>query len=133
MGAKLALSTPNPDVNLACFGAIPTNVDGNPSNGGGCQSVGIFPPGNGRFLVGGKVFGYRDIDFQATKNFTIHGNLGAYVRIDLINAFNWKNYVDYLENFGSNGQMNKIPVVYYPYGDISGYTRTLRVSMGLKF
>jgi len=133
MGAKLTLSTPNPDVNLACFGATPTNVDGNPSNGGGCQSIGIFPPGNGRFLVGGKVFGYRDIDFQATKNFTIHGNLGAYVRIDLINAFNWKNYVDYLENFGSNGQMNKIPVVYYPYGDISGYTRTLRVSMGLKF
>ena len=133
MGAKLTLATPNPDVNLACFGAPATNVDGNPSNGGGCQSVGIFPPGNGRFIIGGKIFGYRDIDFQATKSFTIHGNLGAYVRVDLINAFNWNNYVNYLENFGSNGQLNKIPVLYNPTGDISGYPRTLRVSMGLKF
>lgn len=34
------------------------------------------PPGNGRFLIGGKIFGYRDLDLQATKNFTIHGTLG---------------------------------------------------------
>ena len=133
MGAKLTLSTPNPDVNLACFGAPATNVDGNPSNGAGCQAAGIFPPGNGRFLIGGKIFGYRDLDLQATKNFTIHDTLGAYVRIDLINAFNWNNYVDYLESWGSNGKMNKIPVIYNPTGDISGYPRTLKVSMGLKF
>jgi outer membrane receptor for ferrienterochelin and colicin len=133
MGAKLTLATPNPDVNLACFGAIPTNVDGNPSNGGGCQGVGIFPPGNGRFLVGGKIFGYRDIDFQATKNFRLHDNLSAYVRIDLINVFNWNNYVNYLETWGSNGKMNKVPVIYNPTGDISGYPRTLRVTAGIKF
>jgi outer membrane receptor protein involved in Fe transport len=133
MGAKLTLSTPLPDVNLACFGASPTNVDGNPSNGAGCQAVGIFPPGNGRFLIGGKIFGYRDLDLQATKNFTIHDTLGAYVRIDLINAFNWNNYVNYLESWGSNGKMNKIPVIYNPTGDISGYPRTLKVSMGFKF
>jgi outer membrane receptor protein involved in Fe transport len=132
-GGKLTLATPLPDVNLACFGATPTNMDGNPANGGGCQGVGVFPPGNGRFLVGGKIFGYRDIDFQATKDFTLHGNLGAYVRIDLINAFNWNNYVDYLESWGSNGKMNKVPVIYNPTGDITGYPRTLRVSMGLRF
>jgi hypothetical protein len=133
MGAKLTLATPNPDANLACFGATATNVDGNPANGAGCQAVGIFPPGNGRFLIGGKIFGYRDLDLQATKNFMIHGTLGAYVRIDLINAFNWNNYTLYLENWGKNGQMNRIPVVYNPTGDISGYPRTLKVSMGLKF
>jgi outer membrane receptor protein involved in Fe transport len=133
MGAKLTLATPNPDVNLACFGATATNVDGNPANGAGCQAEGIFPPGNGRFLIGGKIFGYRDLDLQATKNFMIHGTLGAYVRIDLINAFNWNNYTLYLENWGKNGQMNRIPVVYNPTGDISGYPRTLKVSVGLKF
>lgn len=133
MGAKLTLSTPNPDVNLANYGLPATNVDHGAINGAGNEAVGIFPPGNGRFLIGGKIFGYRDLDLQATKNFTIHGNLGAYVRIDLINAFNWNNYVDYLETWGKNGQMNRIPVVYNPTGDISGYPRTLKVSMGLKF
>ena len=133
MGAKLTLSTPNPDVNLASYGAPATNVDHGAINGGGNEAVGIFPPGNGRFLIGGKIFGYRDLDLQATKNFMIHGNLGAYVRIDLINAFNWNNYTLYLESWGSNGQMNRIPVIYNPTGDISGYPRTLKVSMGLKF
>jgi outer membrane receptor protein involved in Fe transport len=133
MGAKLTLATPNPDVNLAFFGAPATNVDQGASNGAGAKAVGIFPPGNGRFLVGGKIFGYRDLDLQATKNFMIHGTLGAYVRIDLINAFDWNNYVGYLESWGSNGKMNRIPVIYNPTGDISGYPRTLKVSMGLKF
>ncbi|WIG56486.1 MAG: OmpA-related protein [Rhodanobacteraceae bacterium] len=133
MGAKLTLSTPNPDVNLADYGLPATGVDHGAINGAGHEAVGIFPPGNGRFLIGGKIFGYRDLDLQATKNFRIHDGLGAYVRIDLINAFNWNNYVDYLESWGSSGQMNRIPVVYNPTGDISGYPRTLKISMGLKF
>ncbi|HVC16922.1 MAG TPA: hypothetical protein VNE18_06440, partial [Rhodanobacter sp.] len=125
-GGKLTLSTPVPDLNLACIGA------NTPS---GCLPVSIAPPGNGRFLIGGKIFGYRDIDFQATKNFKVYGSggLNAYVRIDLINAFNWNNSVGYLENWGSNGVLNKTPVTYNPTGDITGYPRTLRVSVGMNF
>ena len=133
LGAKLTLSTPVPDVNIAFYGLTPPNVDSGAISGGGGQPVAIAPPGNGRFLVGGKIFGYRDLDFQATKNFKVYGNLNAYVRFDLINAFNWNNYVGYLENWGSNGVMNKRPVIYNPTGDITGYPRTVKLSMGISF
>lgn len=131
-GGKLTLSTPVPDVTLACYGATGTNQESGSTNGGGCRSVAIAPPGNGRFLFGGKVFGYRDIDLQATKNFKLSGNINGYVRIDLINVFNWKNTVGYLENFGDNGVYNP-QVTYYPQGDITGYTRTLRATAGISF
>ncbi|TAL83545.1 MAG: TonB-dependent receptor [Rhodanobacter sp.] len=130
MGAKLTLATPIPDLNLACYGAPAPN---NGNGGSGCMPVSIAPPGNGRFLIGGKIFGYRDIDFQATKNFKIYNNLDGYVRFDLINAFNWNNTVGYLESWGSNGVFNKTPVRYNPTGPITGYPRTLRLTMGIKF
>jgi hypothetical protein len=133
LGTKLTLSTPIPDLNLACFGATPTNVDSGGIAGSGCRSVAIAPPGNGRFLIGGKIFGYRDLDFQATKNFKVYGNLNAYVRFDLINAFNWNNYIDYLETWGKNGVMSRQPVIYNPTGDITGYPRTVKLTMGLSF
>jgi outer membrane receptor protein involved in Fe transport len=132
-GGKLTLSTPVPDVAMAFYGAPATNQDSGATNGAGGRAIAIVPPGNGRFLVGGKIFGYRDLDLQATKNFKVYGNLNAYVRIDLINAFNWNNYSGYLENWGSNGVLNKRPVVYNPTGDVTGYTRTLKVSLGMNF
>jgi outer membrane receptor protein involved in Fe transport len=133
LGAKLTLATPIPDLNLACYGATPTNQDSNGISGAGCRSVSIVPPGNGRFLLGGKIYGNRDLDFQATKNFKVYGGLNAYVRFDLLNVFNWNNYVDYIENFGTNGQFSKTPVIYNPTGDITGYPRTLKLSMGISF
>ncbi|MBD8881797.1 TonB-dependent receptor [Rhodanobacter sp. 7MK24] len=142
LGAKLTLATPVPDLNLACYGATPTNVDSDGIAGSGCRSVAIAPPGNGRFLIGGKIFGERDLDFQATKNFKIYGNLNAYVRFDLINAFNWNNYTSYIETWGANGVMSRTPVVYATtenYGatgiapNITGYPRMVKVSMGLSF
>ncbi|MBB6247513.1 TonB-dependent receptor [Rhodanobacter sp. A1T4] len=132
-GSKLTLSTPIPDLNLACYGATPTNQDGNGFNGGGCRSVSIAPPSTGRFLIGGKFFGYRDIDLQATKNFTFGGGIGGYVRLDLINVFNWDNYTQYIETFGTNGVLNRVPVIYNPIGEITGYPRTLKLSVGINF
>ncbi|MGA9332809.1 MAG: TonB-dependent receptor [Rudaea sp.] len=131
-GGRLTLSTPIPDLGLACYGATPTNQDNGSTNGGGCRSFSIAPPGNGKFLFGGKIFGYRDLDLQATKNFKIYGNVNSYVRIDLINALNWKNTFGYLQNFGSNGVYDP-QVTYNPTGAITGYTRTLRVSLGVSF
>nr|WP_019465716.1 TonB-dependent receptor [Dyella japonica] len=132
-GAKLTLATPIPDLNLACYGLPATGVENGSVNGAGCQSVSIRPPGEGRFLVGGKVFGYRDLDLQATKNFKIWGNFNGYVRIDLLNAFNWNNYKEYVENWGSNGVLNSRAVIYNPVGDITGYPRTLKVTAGINF
>ncbi|MEO8778438.1 MAG: TonB-dependent receptor [Rhodanobacter sp.] len=131
-GGKLTLSTPIPDIGIAFYGAPAPNQDDGLTTGAGGRVFAIAPPGNGRFLVGGKVFGYRDIDLQATKNFKVYGNLSAYVRIDLINVFNWNNSVDYSANFGSGGVYN--PQVFYnPTGNITGYPRTLRATAGISF
>ena len=134
-GSKLTLATPVPDLGVACpYVTPPPGVDSGFVNGGGCLNFAVRPPGEGRFLVGGKVFGYRDIDFQATKNFKIYGGLNAYVRIDLLNAFNWNNYVDFIETFGTNGvPTGKRQVIYNPTGDITGYPRTLKVTAGINF
>lgn len=132
-GGKLTLATTTPSLGQAFYGLPVTNMDSGGVAGNGSRAVSFFPPGEGRFLLGGKVFGYRDIDLQATKNFEIHNGLSAYLRIDVINLFNWNNYVDYITNYGSNGKLNRTPVMYDPTGDITGYPRTLRVSVGVKF
>jgi len=134
-GSKLTLATPIPDLGLNCPYVIPpTGVDMGNVNGAGCLNFSIHPPGEGRFLVGGKVFGYRDLDLQATKNFKIWGNFNGYVRIDLLNAFNWNNYVDYITNISPAGQPQvKRQVIYNPTGDITGYPRTLKVTAGINF
>ena len=131
-GGKLTLSTPVPNVGMAFYGAPATNQDNGVTNGAGGRVVAIAPPGNGRFLIGGKVFGYRDLDLQATKNFKIYGNVSGYVRIDLINVFNFRNTVGYITNYGSGGVYNP-QVSYNPTGDITGYTRTLRATAGISF
>ncbi|HEY0198644.1 MAG TPA: TonB-dependent receptor [Rhodanobacter sp.] len=131
-GAKLTLATPTPGLGQA-FIYDGSTEDHDGISGGGGRAVSLYPQGEGRFLVGGKVFGYRDIDLQATKNFRVYGGTSAYVRIDMINVFNWNNYNDYNTNYGSGGALSKTPITYNPIGNIVNYPRTLRVSMGLKF
>ena len=122
LGARLTLATPIPDVNLACYGAATAS---------GCLPISIVPVAS-RFLVGGKIWGYRDLSFQATKNFKFDG-LDAYARLDVINALNWHNYTDYIENFGSGGVLNQTAVMYNPTGAISGYPRYVKVTVGVNF
>ena len=38
-----------------------------------------------------KTFGYKDLDLQLTKDFHLPFNSSAYVRVDLLNVFNWHN------------------------------------------
>ena len=123
--AKLTLATPTASVNNACYGAL--------DSPNGCVPMTVVPPGTGKFLVGGKVFGYRDLDLQITKNFKVRDNLSAYVRLDVLNVFNWKNYNDYLTDFGSNGVLNRNSVVYNPVGNIIDVPRTLKLTAGIKF
>lgn len=114
------------------FGATPTNQDAGATNGAGFRAVTVTPAANGRFLLGGKIYGYRDLDLQATKHFKLYGTLSGYVRVDLINVFNWENPVGYIENFGSGG-IYQPRVRYNPTGDITGYPRTLRATLGVSF
>ncbi|MDE2246300.1 MAG: TonB-dependent receptor [Xanthomonadaceae bacterium] len=122
LGARLTLASPIPDVNLACYGGPINN---------GCVPIAARPEGS-RFLLGGRIWGYRDFSLQATKNFKFYG-YNAYARLDVINVFNWHNYTSYIENWGSNGVLNKYPVSYNPLGQISGYPRYLKVTVGVSF
>ena len=126
ISAKLTLATPIPGNQLACYGATY-------STGSNCTPIAGTPGGNGRFLIGGKIFGYRDVDFQATKDFDIGHGLKLYGRFDVLNVFNFRNYSDLIYNFGSNGVLNRNFVSYNPTGNISFVPRTVRLTVGMKF
>jgi hypothetical protein len=117
MAAKLTLATPLPVDDVACFGQ--TN-----SNGSSCTPISATPK---------NFFGYRTLDLQVTKNFDIAGYASVYLRLDGLNVFNWHNYADTLNNWGSNGVPNPNPVVYNYIGNINGVPRTLKLTVGAKF
>ena len=125
---KLTLATPTPLNDNACFG--PPQPSGAPS----CKPVGVLPNGGQKqFLFGGKVFGYRDIDFQATKNFDLTHGMSLYVRFDVLNAFNYKNYSDYSVHTWGSGGVYAPDVVYNTTGNLTGVPRTLKLSMGFRW
>ncbi|WP_141059229.1 TonB-dependent receptor [Stenotrophomonas rhizophila] len=87
------------------------------------------PNGNGKFLIGGKIFGYRSVDLQATKTFKMPGDTELYARIDIINVFNFDNFSNY--NYTkSNG---KLLASYNETGDIVGTPRQVKAEVGFRF
>jgi hypothetical protein len=75
--------------------------------------------------------GYRSLDLQVTKNFEL-GDLGSiYIRLDGINLTNEQNFVDFTDLNGTDGTV--IGGRYNRDGNITGLTRTLRMSFGVKF
>ena len=92
-GAKLTLATPTPINAVACYGAQ------NP-NGAPCNFVAAEPPGNGKFVIGGDIWGFRDFDLQATKEFEFGDGYSVFARIDVLNVFHGKNLSSYTYNFG---------------------------------
>ncbi|MBO9872930.1 MULTISPECIES: TonB-dependent receptor [Xanthomonas] len=125
-GAKVVLATPEPINTIACYGK--TDPDG-----ATCQQVAAIPPGNGKFLVGGKIWGYRTVDFQASKDFTVYKDFKLSARVNLLNAFNFKNYNTYVYNdFGSNGRYDP-NISINKTGDIMYVPRTVTFEIGAKF
>lgn len=125
-GAKLVLATPEPINTIACYGY--TDEHGAP-----CQQVGVTPPGSGKFLLGGKIWGYRTVDLQASKEFAVYKDFKLSARINLINAFDFKNYATYSYNsFGSNGQLDP-DISINKTGDINYFPRTVTFEIGAKF
>ncbi|WP_310048988.1 TonB-dependent receptor [Luteibacter sp. 3190] len=124
---KLTLATPLPKNAAACYGQIEPN-------GSNCVPKAATPSGS-KFLVGGDIWGYRDIDMQLTKDFVISDDVKVYARFDILNVFNWKNYADsdYLVNWGSDGVLNPHPVAVNKKGNITYLPRTARFTVGLKF
>lgn len=127
MSAKLTLATPIPFNGFTCYSGASGQFF---PNGGRCTAYGAQPQGNGKFLIGGKIFGYRDVDFQATKHFDVHG-LDFYGRFDLLNVFNFKNYSDLMFPNSTIGSLSSI--TYNPTGNITFVPRTIKFEVGMKF
>jgi hypothetical protein len=125
LAGKLALATPqSASAIYGCQSGVPGC---NPLNsiGGGTGGVAVLTPGG--FL------GYKDLDLQLTKNFTVKG-VTAYGRIDLLNVFNWHNYDPGAIQIVSNPS-NGVPVSahYLEGGPIVGVPFTIKFSGGIRF
>lgn len=123
LSTKLTLATPTP-----YDGYINYNYPDTAPNGANNISVGGIPSGGKRFLVGGPIWGYRDIDFAAIKNIKIVNDVVWYLRLDIINAFNYKNLVDVNSMYPTF-----YPLSYVTDGNITGWPRTFKFSMGVKW
>lgn len=127
LSGKLTLATPMPDNNVLC-----NVVSGSYfPNGANCNPIGYAPPGTGKFLIGGKVFGYRDIDVAAQKYFNLPGNTRIYVKLSVLNLFNWENFADY--STLNNASYNNYAVEYTKTGNIVFVPRTLKLQVGMDF
>lgn len=117
---KVVLATPVPISDIACYGAASH-----------CNPAVQSAPG-ASFLFGGPIFGTREIDFAVDKDFDFTAGVHMYLRADILNAFNFKNYSDYNTSWGNNG-------VYMPTatlnksGNLFTVPRTLKVTLGVRF
>lgn len=121
--SKLTLATPTPN-----NGFINYNYPVTAPNGANNLPVAGVPSGGKSFLFGGPIFGYRSVDFEATKNFQIQGDTLVYVRLDVLNAFNYKNLVDVNSTYPTY-----YPVTYNTTGNITGVPRTFKFTLGVRW
>jgi outer membrane receptor protein involved in Fe transport len=132
LSGKLTLETAVPNNQFQCYH---NPNDGSPSypvfsTGSHCTPIAPLPSGE-RFGIGGKIWGYRSVDFALQKNFDFTQGLILYVRADFLNIFNFKNYSDYtqLNRFG----FDNYAVQYNPTGNIFGSPRAIKVTAGFRF
>jgi hypothetical protein len=120
LGAKLTLASPIAHADTACN-----------------QPPGMYYPNGSSCLVYASApdnfFGYRELDLQLTKDFALPGSLSLYLRVDVLNVFNWHNFADYIADVGSSGTLPPHFVTYNPTGNILGVPRTLKAQIGMRF
>jgi outer membrane receptor for ferrienterochelin and colicin len=122
LGLKVTLATPVPANNFLC--QPPTQPDT-----GFCVPADSVPSGDGSFIFAGKMWGYRSVDFQATKDFKLSESLTAFARFDVLNVFNFKNY----STLNIGNQNGRLVSSYSTTGDWSGVPRTLKLEIGARF
>jgi outer membrane receptor for ferrienterochelin and colicin len=123
LSGKLTLATPTP-----YDGFINYSFPDTAPNGANNLSVGGIPTGGKSFLIGGPIWGYRDVDFAAIKNVRISDSVVWYLRLDVINAFNYKNLIDVNATYPTF-----FPISYNPTGNITGVPRTFKFTMGVRW
>ncbi|MDP1027745.1 TonB-dependent receptor [Sphingomonas sp. KR1UV-12] len=124
---KVELATPNSTTNIV---GCPTVCN---AQGGATLFVSRPPK---EFL------GYKEIDVQLTKNIDFWNDLSGYVRVDVLNLFNFHNYdpaaVSYPASTATDAQQAtnetlRATPVYNRQGPIIGVPFTVKLSAGLKF
>lgn len=123
-GAKIVLETPTPINEIRNYGFVAP--DGSHS-----QPVSIAPPGTGSFLIGGDIWGYRTVDFQATKVFTF-GEYELTARVNLLNAFDYENLTQFTIDVPQTGVFAP-DVTVNEFGDMQYVPRTLSFEIGMRF
>jgi hypothetical protein len=124
-GVKIVLETPRPLNEIRDWG-------NRPPDGSFSQPFAYDPPGTGSFLIGGDIWGYRTVDFQATKEFLI-GDRALTARVNLLNAFDYENYSTFnLISPGSGGVLDPTAEV-NEFGDTFYVPRTLSFEVGFRF
>ena len=124
--AKLVLATPQSSFNI--YGCVTGSVCN--QYGGGTLAIVSKTPNN--------LLGYKDLDVQFTKNFSLPHQADAYVRVDILNVFNWHNYDPGATQFpipagATAAQLLSIKPIYNTTGPIIGTPLQLKLSAGLKF
>ena len=116
LGGKLVLATPTPFyANYVC--------DNKPRPGCSLQNGVYLNSIGGDFggwvaLTPHQFLGYKDLDLQVTKNFTLPEHFSAYARVDVINVFNWHNYNDVRP--AARQQSSRVGARYNTIGPSSG-------------
>ena len=123
LSAKLTLATPMP------YNGVPCYTDVMFGNGSYCRATAATPSAS-KFILGGKIWGYRDVDFQATKNFDLGHGITLYGRFDVLNVFNWENFVDFTT---SGPDVYPVQVAYNRKGNITFVPRTFKFEVGMRF
>jgi hypothetical protein len=121
-GGKITLATPTPVNDFTCKPPTEPHV-------GFCVPASNRPGGYGQFLIGGDAWAYRSVDLQATKEFDLWNGSSAFVRMDVLNVFNFRNR-NTIERGTVDGQLDSR---YSSTGDFTGVPRTVKVEVGVKF
>lgn len=116
--AKLSLATPTSAFQI--FGCA-SGVSVCNAYGGGIDAILSKHPHD--------LFGYKDFDMQLTKNLRLPSGYDGYVRLDMLNVFNWANYDPAAIQFPSEYSRP----FYTKNGPTIGTPFTVKVSTGLKF
>jgi outer membrane receptor protein involved in Fe transport len=124
-GVKVVLETPRSMNEVRDYGA-------RPADGSFSQPIAVEQPATGSFLIGGDIWGYRTVDFQATKDFQL-GDFAVSARVNLLNAFNFENYTTFnILSVGSDGRLDPQLEV-NEFGDILYVPRTLSFEVSVDF
>ncbi|WDS37749.1 TonB-dependent receptor [Pseudoxanthomonas sp.] len=93
LSGKLTLATPQP-LNVV--------IDTNYSSDQTPTPASLTHLPGQRFLIGGPIFGTRQLDLSLSKDMHVTEAVTVQVRADVINVFNWENYSSYYYTYGTN-------------------------------